>query len=311
MRRIWGVVCLVLAVLLIAGAAVVKWVAAPALVKIPLSLNSVTVSTGTAQAYILANQAVSTVQVVATRTVTGDVKAGTSSVVVYDEVLCLRAATTKATPDRYGCVPQTDPGFLDRTTDRIAFDRKSAMPVADEARFKANVNGDAKIAHTGLDYTFPIDTKKQTYPFFDPTAGKSFPIVYQGAEKVDGLRTYRFQQQVPTSNIQLAGIFPGTYSNLVTVWVEPTTGIIVKGSEDATEKFAKSGSIAYQGKVIFTDQTVKEQVRFAKDELNKVRLVRSWLPGGALIIGLILLILGVVLARGSGTGKAQPISSHT
>ena len=47
-----------------------------------------------------------------------------SSVAVYDEVLCLRSATTsQATPDGQGCVPSTDPGFIQRTVDRIAFDR--------------------------------------------------------------------------------------------------------------------------------------------------------------------------------------------
>jgi hypothetical protein len=310
MRRIWGVVCLVIAVVLIVGAALIKWVAAPALVKVPLSISSVTVSEGTAQAFILSKQAVSTVPVVATRTVTGDKAAGTSSVAVYDEVLCIRVKSTTPS-DKYGCVPSSDPGFLERTTDRVAFDRKTALPPADQEKFKAALDGDTKIPHTGIGYTFPIDTKAKTYPFFDTEIGKSFPMQFQAKEKVNGLDTYRFQQQVPTSDFKLAGILPGTYANIVTVWVEPTTGVIVKGSEDTTEKFAGTGAIAYQGKVTFNDATVKEQVKFAKDQLSKVHLIRTWLPSGVLILGVILLIIGAVLIRGSSSRDGQPVNSQT
>ncbi len=111
MRRVLGGVLLGLGVLLVVGAALVKWVAAPALVKIPDDVNLTTVAQGSSQVFVLQAQAVQTVPVIATRIVRSDAKAGTSSVGVFDETLCLRngAGTTRPGPD--GCVPDTDPGF--------------------------------------------------------------------------------------------------------------------------------------------------------------------------------------------------------
>ena len=90
MRRVLGGVLLGLGVLLVVGAVLVKWVAAPALVKMPQDVDLTTVAEGSSQVFALQAQAVQTVPVVATRVVRSDAKAGTSSVGVFDETLCLR-----------------------------------------------------------------------------------------------------------------------------------------------------------------------------------------------------------------------------
>ncbi len=292
MRRVLGVVALALGVLLIVGAALVKWVAAPALIKIPLDVDSVTVSEGGAQVFVLSQQTVASVPVVATRAVRGDKAAGTSSVAVWNETLCLRSSTSGA-PDRDGCVSATDPGFLQKTTDRVAFDRKSALPV-NEARFKATVNG-VPVVHDGLGYTFPLGTKKQTYPFFDTVLNKSFPMTFVDTEKVNGLSVYKFAQTVPESDIKINSILPGRYSNVRTVWVEPTTGVIVKGSEQIVQKFAATGGTAFNGTIVFNDATVKQQVKYAKDHITQINVVRTWAPLALLVLGVLLVVAGVLL----------------
>jgi Porin PorA len=295
MRRLFGGILVVLAILLLAGGALIKWVAAPALVKIPQDVNRTTVATGQSQVFVLTAQAEQQVPVIATRVVKADATAGTSSVTVFDETLCLRAATATTKPDSAGCLPATDPGFIQKTTDRTAVDRKTALPVADGQRFGTAVDGNKDIRHDGLGYTFPIDTKKTSYPFFDTVLGKSFPMNYEATQKIEGLDLYRFRQTVPESDIKINGLLPGRYSNVRIVWVEPTTGVIVKGSEQIVEKFAATGQTAFSGTLVFDDPTVKSQADYAKNLRLKVQIVRIWAPIGVAALGLILLVVGLIL----------------
>ncbi len=315
MRRVLGGVLLGLGVLLVVGAALVKWVAAPALVKIPDDVNLTTVAQGSSQVFVLQAQAVQTVPVIATRIVRSDAKAGTSSVGVFDETLCLRngAGTTRPGPD--GCVPDTDPGFVQRTTDRVAFDRKTALAVPNGQKYGAAVNGEPGIRHVGLSYTFPIDTDKVSYPFFDTVVGKAYPINYRGTEKLNGLDVYRFEQTVPESDIKIQDLLPGTYSNLRVVWVEPTTGVIIKGSEQIKETFASGGQTAFSGTLVFNDASVKSQADYAKKQLSKVHLIRIWIPLTLAALGVVLILVGLLLLlrrrRRPLVDAATQVSSQT
>ncbi len=297
MRRVGGIVLAILGLVLVVAAPVLKWGLASTLVKVPLDINRTTIAEADSQVLVLAAQRVQAVHVVATRTVTGDSKAGTANVAVYDEVLCLRASKG-AGDNAAGCPVATDPTFIQRTTDRIAFGRRSGLAVANGSRFGANVNGDKSIVHEGLGYTFPIATKKTTYPFFDTVLGKAYPMSYQDTEKLDGLTVYKFGQNVPASPIKIQGLIPGTYSNVRTVWVEPTTGVIVKGSEKIEQKFAQGGTIAFSGTLVFNDATVKSQANYAKSQMDKINLVRWWIPLGLLVLGLLAIVGGLLLARG-------------
>jgi hypothetical protein len=282
-------------VVLVLAGGLVKWVAAPALVKVPLGVNTTTVAEGNIALFVPALQTVKQVHIVATRTLRGDKSAGTGSTAVYDETLCLVAQG--AATDALGCAPATDPGFVEKSTDRIAFNRKTALPVSDGARFKANVDGNAATVHQGLDYTFPIDTKKKSYPFFNTVIGKAYPIDYKGSEKLRGLTVYRFQQALPVTPITIQKALPGTYVDITTVWVEPTTGVIVKGEDKITEKIAANGLAVFDGTLTFNDKTVGEQVAYAKSQLNKVRVVRWWVPLAALVVGLLLVAGGLMIGR--------------
>ena len=315
MRRVLGSVLLGLGVLLLVGAALVKWVAAPALVKIPQDVDLTTVAEGSSQVFVLQQQAVQTVPVLATRIVRSDGKAGTSSVGVFDETLCLRAgpSTTKPGPD--GCVPSTDPAFIQRTTDRVAFDRKTALAVPNGQKYGAAVNGDQSVQHVGLSYTFPIDTEKKSYPFFDTVVGKAYPMNFRATEKINGLDVYRFEQTVPESDIKIENLLPGKYSNVRVVWVEPTTGVIIKGSEQIKETFASGGQTAFSGTLVFNDASVKSQADYAKKQLSKVHLIRIWIPLALAVLGVVLIVVGLLLLlrrrRRPVVDEAPQVSSQT
>jgi hypothetical protein len=307
-RRVTAVSLAALGILLIAAAGLVKWALAPSLIKAPLDVDRTTVATASAQVFVLAAQSVTKVDVTATRSVRGDKSAGTDSVAVYDESLCLHGPGT-AVADKFGCVPSTDPTFIQKTTDRVAFDRKSGLAVSDDGRFATNVDGNKKITHDGIGYTFPIDTKKKTYPFFDTVVGKAYPMNYVDSEKLNGLNVYKFSQDVPKSDIKINAVLPGSYTNTRTVWVEPTTGVIVKGSEAIEQRFTSGNGVAFIGTLVFDDATVKSQADYAKDQLNKIHTVRLWLPVGALVVGLILVGIGVGLYSTGRRTRSDEVSA--
>jgi hypothetical protein len=52
--------------------------------------------------------------------------------------------------------------------------------------------------------------------------------------------------------------------------------------------------VVFDGTLTFTDKTVHAQANFAKDQLFKVRLIRSWVPLGALAIAVALVVIVAV-----------------
>jgi hypothetical protein len=317
MKRGLSLLLIGLGVLLLVLAPLVKFVVAPHVVKAPLDINAEIDAGGDGFNYLDATVGkVVPISVSVTRHILGDVSAGNKNVAVYDESLCL---TRDDDHKGLGCQRAGSPLLLTNSSDRVAFDRISGEPVTGnvcganaDQDCKANVNGDTSIKHTGLGYKFPIDTKKQTYQFFDTVVGKSFPAEYKGTEKKGGLDCYKFVQVVTNQPAYTNGVLPSTYTNTRTVWVEPTTGVIVDGSEDLNQVLtgratldpsselrdpALAGLTALQGLLSFTDPTIKSQAKLATDNLPKIHAVRLYLPLGALVLGLICVVAGVLLRR--------------
>ena len=321
MARIWAYLTLFLGAFLLVLAGVVEFAVAPAAVKAPLTIPSkytLVLSSGHNLNYFDAQAGKNVrINVWVTRTIQGDPVSGDSSVTVYNESLCLTRDTDNTHP---GCVTKSDPQhrLISNTTDRVAFDRKSGMAVND-SKYHANVNGDENIQHVGLGYKFPIDTEKKTYPFFDTVVGKAFPMKYSGEDHIEGLTVYKFVQKIVKQPAYTNLTFPSTYTNTRTVWIEPTTGVIVKGRELLTQTLTGradlnpnskvvepklTGIVALQGTLQFTSNTVKLQAQLAKDNLPKIHLVRLWIPLISLIVGVLLIGVAVLLFRRSRHGGA-------
>jgi hypothetical protein len=312
MSRLGGRILLMFGVLLLVVAAGVRFVVAPLSVKAPLQIPEqfrTLIASGTGFQLLdgqTGQEKSVTVRVI--RHIQGDVQAGTRKVAVYEESLCLVDNTDGSNP---GCLPATDSRLISATTDRVAFDRRTGYAVNDP-EFNTNVDGDASIKHEGLSYKFPIDTKKKTYLFFDTVVGKAFPMNYVDSEKLEGLTVYKFVQKIVNQPVYTNHVLPSTYTNTRTVWIEPTTGVIVKGSEDLTQTLtgrasldpnsdlrdpALQGKVALQGLLTFDAPTVKNQAQLAKDGLAKIHLVRIWIPLVSLVLGVILTVLAVILLR--------------
>lgn len=310
MKRLGGPILIMVGVFFLVLALGVKFVVAPRAVNAPLQIPAkyrTLIAAGSNFTLLDATTGQpKTVTVRVTRHLQGDVAAGDGKVAVYDESLCLSDNTDGTNP---GCLKASDPRLITNSTDRVAFNRKSGEAVND-SKYGANVDGNSSIKHVGLDYKFPIDTKKKTYQFFDTVVGKAFPMKYTSTEKIDGLSLYKFVQNITNQAVYTNHVLPSTYSNTRTVWVEPTTGVIVKGSENLTQTLTGrasldpnselrdptlAGKVALKGLLVFDAKTVANQAQLAKDNLPKIHLVRLWLPLVSLILGLILTALGVLM----------------
>jgi Porin PorA len=312
MKRIGAYVALLLGVFLLVLGLSVKFVVAPKAVTAPLQIPAkyqTLIATG--DNFTMLNSTTGkedSVSVYITRHIEGDTvgdNRGDGTNAVYEESLCLMRVTAADRTPACG----NGANLITSSVDRVAFNRVNGY-ATNNPKYDASVDGDS-IPHEGLGYKFPIDTKKsRTYQYFDTVVGKAFPMTYVDQEKLQGLTVYKFVQRISNQPCYTNRTLPSTYSNTRTVWVEPTTGAIIKGSEnlkqtltgraglDATSAVVDpglKGKVALQGLLTFTGATQKNQAALAKDNLPKVKLVRLWIPLIGVVLGVILIGLGVFL----------------
>ena len=109
------------------------------------------------------------------------------------------------------------------------------------------------------------------------TSAAAVDIDYQGTETLFGLETYEFSYTVKDEPIEVAEGIPGTYDNIVTVWVDPKTGSIVKSGQDQ-QRFLEDGTPALDIQLIGTDDTVKEAVDEAKTAGKSLTILLTVAP---------------------------------
>lgn len=189
------------------------------------------------------------------------------------------------------------------------------------------------LVHDGLNYRFPFDVQKKTYPYFDPIAQKAYDANYDGEEDVNGLTTYHFKQNVGydadgklvepvkypslydrnedgtvTARAALWGL-PGPPDEPITMtryyaaqrefWVDPVSGTIVKEKDRAFHYYArdplKPEMTVVDYAVTSNESTVESQVNAARDERDRVALWGRVLPITFTAMGIIALVGGALL----------------
>ncbi len=309
MRRIAALVLIGLGVFLLVLAPMVKWYLEPRAAKAPLDRDSTSVATSAGDSTVL-DAGTLTIRkgltLTAFRQVRGDVAAGSSSHAVWDEFL----RVTDESNNR-----------INVTTDRVAFDRVTAMAVNCCGEM---VDGDTTARHDGLSYKFPFGTQHADYPYFDGTLKRSFPMVYQGEETRDHLTVYHFKQIIQPASVESLSVPPALvgltgssamdvnrfYANARDVWVEPSTGIIVYGEEHQVQTLhdASGGRellTVFDATLRFTPQTERAAADEARTGASQLGLLRTGIPVAALVLGLLALGGGLFLAQGSGGRAAQ------
>jgi hypothetical protein len=223
--------------------------------------------------------------------VKGDRKAGNSKVAVWDQF--------------FNTVDLNAGNRINAIQERVVFDRVTGGAV--------HCCGEAP-RHEGIVLTFPFPTKKTTYQMWDTSAARSAPASFVAEEEIDGLRTYRFEQRIAAAHLRsvdlpgpLAGQ-PGVTSvsavlvddDEKSIWVEPTTGRIIKGQDHSRQTVqdptsGKEYLTAFDATLTYNDQTVASNVALAKEDLDGLRLARVVLPGTSALLGLALLALGLLV----------------
>ena len=272
-------------------------------VKTPLNLNIKLVSTGPATLLNASSGQQDQANLVATRLVRTDSAASDSKVTVVQETLCVM----RDVDDPPQCGDNNrDPRIVDISTDRVAADRKSAESVND-SKYGENINGDTNVKHVGLSYKWPFHSKKQTYKFFDPISRQAPDARFIGTEKIGGLNLYKYQADITNIDLPVdnAGKIPGKYSDTRIVWVDPVTGVIVKGTEHQVRTLA-DGTPAADTTLTFNQDAVNYQLKQAKDGRNKIDLLTVWLPLIALVLGLVFLGAGLVVLSQQSGPRAEP-----
>jgi Porin PorA len=226
MRRVTGLVAAALGTFLIVLAALTRFYIVGQVVKFPLDENSVTTLTASNVSYFNTGllQELTKVSMTDTSTTQGDVAAGSKHTAVWNNFTYLYDNTNQQT--------------YSYSLRRLAFDRRSGELVN---CCGAAIDG-KKVHLSGLGYVWPLNAQKQTYEIFDSTLLKPEPVSFAGTATIDGLRTYKYVENVtPTQfatqtlpgslvgaadqqTVQLGEYDTGT----TTEWVDPITGAPVE-----------------------------------------------------------------------------------
>ena len=300
MRRVVGLVLAGLGTCLIVFAVLMPAYVSSRVLKFPLNEYETATLTASNVSYFSPTKLteLTGVNMEATYTLKGNAAAGSSSTAVWNEFTYVYDETNK--------LPfQT----LTRT---FAFNRRNAQLVD---CCGANVNGDSSIRQTGYaGYVMPIGTQKQTYDVFDTNLNKPMPFVYAGTGTVNGIQTYKFvenvaatkngSQTLPGSLVgqsQATVTLPQYYQMHLTYWIDPDTGALLNVTED--EKLTLEDSAGAQALLLLdanlaaTQPSINRVVAQDNSGRSKRSLVSTTLPLVTGIAGVILLIMGIILAR--------------
>jgi hypothetical protein len=212
--------------------------------------------------------------------------------------------------------------LIQANQNQVCMDRYTGMAV--EPCSQGFVDDRTDVKHAGLSYKFPFNTARVDYPYYDTFIGGTTPMRYLGDDTINGVPAYKFVQDVPATKIgqqdvpgPLANGAEGTsvsagryYSNTRTVWVEPVSGIIMKGQEQQRQWFRspdnRDGADVLKGTFIWDDTTVKMMSDRAAQVRPQLSLLYSTGPIGAGVVGIVALLIGIVLlATGRRRGTEQ------
>jgi hypothetical protein len=230
----------------------------------------------------------------------------------------------------FGSTIQTADGtLLDESSYRVCLDRRTAASAPDCPSSSVEGKPGAKIH--GLTLTFPFHTDKKTYDVFDLTAAKSFPAKFSGVEKIQGLTVGKFVEQIPETVVEQKDV-PGAmagqpadasvqgdfvYTNTRTLWVEPTSGVIVTAQEKPLIVIrgpeGHTGATWLSATFTATGKTVDDGVARARDTRSQITMIETTLPLALAGLGILLLVVGAVLLarRGDGGGTHRRAEDGT
>jgi hypothetical protein len=299
MLRGTGLVASALGAFLIVLAVFTRFYIADQAIKFPLNEHTVTTLLARDVSYFNSGelQEFRGVTMTDTTTTEGDVASGSDSTAVWNNFSYI--------------FDQTNGLTYNYSLQRLAFDRRSADLVN---CCGANVNA-RRIRFSGLGYVWPLGAQKTTYQIFDTTLMAPHAISYAGTATVDGLATYKYVESVAPTRIgteQLPGSLVGMldqatvslgeyYAGTTTDYVDPVSGAPVKVRSSQHLYLVDSSGTQVLNLLNATFATVPASVagavRTAKSYDAKVFVVTVIVPATVGLAGIIVLIIGVIMAR--------------
>jgi hypothetical protein len=207
-------------------------------------------------------------------------------------------------------------GSLTYSQELVTFDRRSGLTTgaARDERSAGDLDDPSKmvpVTHEGLFFKFPFAVEKKTYPWWDGDLSQAVDISFVKEEEIDGVNTYVFQQVIPQTEVPPARTVPAavfgatgadvqatvSYGNTRTLWVEPNTGVIIKGQEQVDKSLISTlGTVATtKGTIGYSDQTVRDNAETWGTKGRLLGFIGGPFLWVGIVSGLLLIVLGAVL----------------
>jgi hypothetical protein len=230
-----------------------------------------------------------------------------------------------------------DGPVLTYSDEGVSFDRTTAMSTnccgdyiaVGDVEAPDEVATREPIQHDGLFFKFPFDTQKTDYPYWDGSVGRAVTADYSGEEKIEGVTAYKFVMVVGPEEVALSEGLPGAlfgtdepvdaariYENTRTLWIEPNTGVILKGLEEQNVRFEPVDSSLPTlpitvGTIGYTDETVQNNAEEFGSKGAMLGFINGPLTWIGILTGLALLALGAFLVLGGdGRRREQAYAAH-
>jgi hypothetical protein len=325
-----GIVLVALGVFLIVLAPLSRFYAYDRLAVVPLDQDTTSISVGPDATIfdVLEGEEVQ-VDLLSTRNVVGDIEASEEASEEQDQELAVWETFVYTGEEGEEVSDENPP--LSATHDLVVFDRHTGEAVDCCGHF-ISAGTDPETGEEILDYDTPIEgqyyklpfgAEKTTYEFWDGSIKEATALEYEGTEEIEGVTVYRYQQVIEPTDIgdlpeAASGVFgveeegailDRVYSNTRTLWVEPHTGVIIRGQEEQLT------TAQYEGEDIATitdvtigydDETISDNAETYGSLATSLKVVKTWLPIGGLVLGLVLLGLGIfLLLRARSAGRRE------
>jgi Porin PorA len=322
MRRVMGYVCMFLGALVLMVGILANPVLYHNLAKVPLDQKSRTVSTGEHMSALKANkegiEVLTDASLKSTRNVIGIPGKAKGNSVFWQTVVVSQAVSAGAD--------------LSYSQEGVSFDRVTGQATNCCGDFKSvgtieDPNATEPVTHKGLYFKFPFDTQKKTYQWWDVDLGRTEPMKFLRTQQIQGVQTYVFQQKSgPETYAKRTGL-PGSlfnttkpvdadaiYQNTRTLYIEPNTGVVIKGVEELDKRLEAPGFAAVpitKGTIGYDAATVKENVKDWGSKGKLLGFVHGPLTLLGIVLGLILMGVGGFLALGGSKRKAPTSDPQT
>lgn len=267
-------------------------------IKFPLNEYSVTTLTGRGITYFNSTslREFANVRVTATKTIEGNVTAGSSSTAVWASFTALEDNTNRIA--------------IQHSSQVSAFGRRTGLLVN---CCGATIGNNSNVQQSGLGFRWPFGTQHRTYQVFDTTLLRPVSFEYAGTGTIGGITADKFVEHVVNYRVgtqTLPGQFLGmphrttvtlpeylTATN--TYWVDPVTGapvdIILNQRTTLRDDAGKTRLVLFAGTLAQTPASVKAAVATSESSHRMINWIQNLGPLIGLLAGLVLLVTGIPL----------------